>query len=121
MEPVPFIIASVVGTSLVAAILALWQSHKHDKQAQRAANERCEGRGERLEEEIIKTKELVIGLYRSNAEAAEKRAREAVASQLQLAETARVCARVLKRYEQSPIPPSSKDTTVLTKIAMEYP
>jgi hypothetical protein len=36
MEPVPFIIASVVGTSLVAAILALWQSHKNDKQAQRA-------------------------------------------------------------------------------------
>jgi hypothetical protein len=120
MEPVPFIIASVVGTSLVAAILALWRAYERDKknrkleyekdkQEQIAANKRCEGRGERLESEINATKGLVIELYKENAKAAELRAAEAVKSALQMAETAKICARVLKRYEQTPIPSKMSD------------
>ena len=109
MEPVPFFIASVVGTSLVAAILALWASHKHGQQAQRAANERCEGRGERLEAEVNSTKALVVDLYKENAKSAEIRATEAARAALQMAETAKVCARVLKRYEQTPIPSKKSD------------
>lgn len=117
MEPVPFIIASVVGTGLVSAVLALWRSNSNNNQLQREDNKRCEVRGERLEVEVIATKALVIDLYRENAKAADARAAESARRELQMAETARVCARVLKRYANTPVPPeSSGETSALVPI-----
>lgn len=117
MEPVPFIIASVVGTGLVSAVLAMWRDRINDKKQQAAANTRCEVRGERLEAEVVATKSLVIDLYRENAKAAELRAAESAKRELQMAETARVCARVLKRYENTPVPQNhSGETSTLLPI-----
>ncbi len=117
MEPVPFIIASVIGTALVSAVLALWRDRNNDKKQQSAANARCEVRGERLEAEVVATKSLVIDLYRENAKAADARAAESARRELQMAETARVCARVLKRYANTPVPPEgSGETSALVPI-----
>lgn len=110
MDPIPAPVAAAIATAMVSAVLALWRSHINERK-------RCEDRGEKLESEVVATKALVIDLYRENAKNAEVRAAESARREVQMAETARVCARVLKRYETTPIPDeSSGETTAVHRI-----
>lgn len=120
MEPVPFIIASVVGTSLVAAILALWRLVV-------VGNRKCEERNARIEMEIKSTKDLMID--RASVDVAKAEAREVRASEraVQIAtiledtkEVTRWAVRVLRRYDPdaqpTPRPGSSGETSALVPI-----
>lgn len=111
MDPVPITIAAAVATALVAAVLALWRKQGTNDKRQDDRNRKCEERGEKLEAEVIATKALVIDIYRERAKDAESRAEASARRELQMAETARVCAKVLKRYENAPVPPESSGGT----------
>lgn len=123
MEPVPFIIASIVGTSLVAAVLALWRSHI-------VSGRRCEERNTRMEAEIALTKNLLV--KKSEADVAKAEAREARASEraVQIAailddtkEITRWAVRVLRRYDPDtqPTPRPGDGDSALVPIVKEYP
>ncbi len=104
MDPVPVAIAAVVGSALVAAVLALWRMHVLNTR-------RCDARGDALEKEIKETKKSLIDLHASRAESAEQRAAEYARHASQMSETARVCAKVLRRFENTPIPPEPSGGT----------
>lgn len=119
MDPVPATIAVAVATALVAAVLALWKSHAAAGKRQIDANKRCEERGEKLEAEVVATKALVIDIYRERAKDAETKAAESARRELQMAETARCVAKVLKRYENTPVPPESSGGTSAIHKALD--
>jgi len=116
MDPVPMTIAAAVATALISALLILWKKQERGDLASAARETECNARGARMETEVIATKALIIDLYRVRASDAESRAEISALHATQMAETARVCARVLRRYEDTPIPDSSGETTRVQKV-----
>ncbi len=82
----------------VPATIALWRMHVLD-------GRRCDARGDALEAKIEATNKALIDLHEQRAASAEQRSIEYARHASQMSETARVCAKVLRRYEQTPIPP----------------
>jgi|GEM_PF-6279679 len=116
MDPVPMTIAAAVATALISALLILWKKQERGDLASAARETDCNARGARMEAEVIATKAMIIDLYRVRASDAESRAEISALHATQMAETARVCARVLRRYEDTPIPDSSGETTRIQKV-----
>lgn len=108
-------IASAVAAALISALLILWKKQERGDMASTARELECNARGARMEAEVIATKAMIIDVYRVRASDAESRAEISALHAMQMAETARVCARVLRRYEDTPIPGSSGETTKILK------
>lgn len=118
MDPVPITIAIAVASALIAAIGALWRKSNNGDKRQEVSNKKCEERGERLEAEVVATKALVIDIYRQRAIDAEARAEREARNALQMADAAKTVAKVLKRYENTPVPPESTGGTSAIHKAM---
>jgi hypothetical protein len=123
VDPVPFIIAAAVGTTLCAAVLALWRMVV-------VGNRKCEERNLRIEAEIKATKDLMVS--KSDADVAKAEAREIRASEraVQIAtilddtkEVTRWAVRVLRRYDPDTQPAprhgGSGETSALTPVVKE--
>ena len=102
MDPIPFTIASAVAAGLVVAVTQLYRR-------QLDSDARCHAQNTSLSEEIKATKDKLIEIHQT-------RAIEYATLLTRTDETARICARVLRRYEQSPVPPSTGETTAIHRV-----
>jgi hypothetical protein len=116
MEPVSFTVAAAVATGLTVGMAALWRRVTLSDRAAMAREHRCNEQNAALGEEIKKTKDRLIDLQTKRAENAEAKAEMEAQRGLAMANAATTCAKVLKRFEQTPVPPSTGETSALHRI-----
>jgi hypothetical protein len=116
MEPVSFTVAAAVATGLTVGMGALWRRQTKSDNEARAREKECNQRNDALSDEIKKTKDRLIDLQTRRAENAEAKAEMEAQRGMAMADAARTCAKVLKRFEQTPVPPSTGETSALHRI-----
>lgn len=109
MDPVPFTLAAAIALALTGAIGTLFGLVV-------LSGRECKERNLMWEARDAETQRKIVALHVASAEAMALRAAEYATILNRTDETARICARVLKRYDQTPIPPGTGETSALQRI-----